>query len=79
MDADVTNFRDLVDEVIDKYRCDFGDIVRPFYFYTDRELNIEFCSDQDLLEMFAKHKALKCCFLSFAYHRCSSEPPAIPA
>lgn len=34
VDANVTNFRDLIDEVVDKYRCDFSDIVRVFYFCT---------------------------------------------
>ena len=77
VDADRTNFRDLVDEVVDKYPTGFGDIVTMFYFCVDSKVNIQVSSDQDVLEMFAKHKASKCCFLTFAYHNPSSEPPLI--
>jgi hypothetical protein len=35
VDADVTNFRDLVDGVVDKYPCDYGDIIILFYFCMD--------------------------------------------
>jgi len=44
----------------------------------DSKANIEICSDQDLVEMFAKHKASKCCYLTFYYHSLASEPPEIP-
>ena len=62
VDADFTNFIDLVDEVVDKYPPRYGDIVKLFYACKDTRANILICSDQDLLEMFAKHKAskLKC-------------------
>ena len=78
VDADRTNFTDLVAEVVDKYPHNYGDIVRLFYFYMDSKVNIQVCTDQDLVEMFAKHKASKCCLLTVAYHSPSSEPPMIP-
>ena len=71
-------FTDLVAEVIDKYSHDYGDLVRLFYFCMDSKVNIQVCTDQDLVEMFAKHKASKCCLLTVAYHIPSSEPPVIP-
>ena len=63
VDADRTNFTDLVAEVVDKYPHDYGDIVRLFYFCMDSKVNIQVCTDQDLIVMFAKHKASKCCML----------------
>ena len=59
MDADRTNFIDLVAEVVDKYLHNYGDIVRLFYFCMDSKVNIQVCTNQDLVEMFAKHKASK--------------------
>ena len=78
VDADRTNFTDLVAEVVDKYPHNYGDIVRLFYFCMDSKVNIQVYSDQDLVEMFVKHKASKYCLLIVAYHSPSSEPPVIP-
>ena len=78
MDDDRTNFTGLVAEVVDKYPHDYGDTVRLFYFCMDSKVNIQVCTDQDLIVMFAKHKASKCCLLTVAYHSPSSEPPVIP-
>jgi len=78
MDADRTNFTDMVAKVVDKYFHNYGDIVRLFYFCMDSKVNIQVCTDQDLVEMFTKHKASKCCLLTVAYHSPSSEPPVIP-
>ena len=78
VDADFTNFRDLVDKVVDKCPPSYGDIVKLFYSCMDTKTNIPICSDQDLVEMFAKHKASKCCYLTFCYHSPGSDPPEIP-
>ena len=75
VDADRTNFVDLLAEVENKYPFDYGDVVRLFYFCIERQMNIQVCTDQDLLDMFTKHNASKCCFLTFAYHSPSTEPP----
>ena len=77
VDADFTNFKDFVDEVVDIYPPSFGHIVRVFYFRMDTKTNIQVCSDQDLVEMFAKHKASKCCYLTFCYYSPASEPPEL--
>ena len=37
VDADRTNFTNLVAEVVDKYPHDYGDIVRLFYFCMDKQ------------------------------------------
>ena len=78
IDVDLTNFVDLFAEVENKYPSDYGDVVRLFYFCIERQMNIQVCTDQDLLNMFAKYNAFKCCFLTFAYHSPSTETPEIP-
>jgi hypothetical protein len=47
----------MVADVVDKYPHDYGDIVSLFYFCTKTKVNIQVRSDQDLVEMFAKHRA----------------------
>ena len=78
VDADITNFKDLVDEIRDKYPPAFGDVVKLFYYSADTKSNIEVTTDQELLDMFAKHVSSKICLLSIAYYSPSVEPPAIP-
>jgi hypothetical protein len=79
VDADVTNFTDLVTEVVNTYPHEYGHKVSLFYFCIERQLNIQVRNDQDLVDMFAKHKASKRCFLTFAYHSPTTEPPEIAA
>jgi len=74
VDADRTNFRDLFGSVVDKCPPTHGDVARMFYLCLDSKLHIEVCKDQDLVEMFAKNKASKCCYLTFAYTSPTSEP-----
>ena len=78
VDSDTTNFKDLVDEIVDKFPCGYGDVVKLFYFCADSKSNIEIHSDQDLMNMFAKHKTSKCCRMSIAYHKPDVDPPEIP-
>jgi hypothetical protein len=33
VDSDTTNFKDLVDEIVDKYPHGYGDVVKLFYFW----------------------------------------------
>ena len=77
VDADITNFKDLVDEIRGKYPPGYGDLVNLFYYAADMKSNIEVTSDQELLDMFAKHVSSKICLLSIAYYSPSVEPPAI--
>ena len=78
IDADRSNFVDLVAEVENKYPSDYRDVVRLFYFCIERQMNIQVYTDQDLLDMFAKHNASKCCFLTFGHHSPNTEPSKIP-
>ena len=77
VDADRTNFIDLVAEVVNKYPSDYRDVVRLFYFCIERDEHPSLHRPR-FLDMFAKHNASKCCFLTFAYHSPSTEPPKIP-
>ena len=52
--------------------------MKLFYYAADTKSNIEVTTDQELLDMFAKHESSKICFLSIAYYPASVEPPAIP-
>jgi len=61
VDADFTNFRDLINEIVDKFPPYYGDLVKLFYTCMDTKSHIPVCCDQDLVEMFGKHKASKCC------------------
>ena len=74
VDAELTNFEDLVRDVVDKYPPDFGEVARLFYFCNQSKVNVEVRSDQDMREMFAKSNESKCCFLTVAYNRPTSEP-----
>jgi hypothetical protein len=78
VDANRTHFTGLVADVVDKYPHDYGNITRLFYFCTETEVNIQVHSDEDLVEMFAKHRASRTCLLTVAYHSPSSEPPMLP-
>ena len=35
VDADATNFKDLVDEILDKYPSSYGDLGKLFYYAAD--------------------------------------------
>uniref|UniRef100_A0A0E0JIQ4 PB1 domain-containing protein n=1 Tax=Oryza punctata TaxID=4537 RepID=A0A0E0JIQ4_ORYPU len=78
VDADRTQFMDLLDDLVDKYPHEYGDKISLFFFCTETKSHIPVCNDQDLLEMFAKHRARRTCLLTVAYHSPSSEPPVIP-
>jgi len=67
VDADITNFKYFVDEILDKYLCSYGDVAKVFYFYANSKTNIEISYDQELVQMFRKHKDTKCCLMSVAY------------
>ena len=45
----------------------------------DTKANIPVRSNQDLVEMFEKHKASKCCYMTFYYHSPGTDPLEIPA
>jgi len=79
VDADITNFKYFVDEILDKYLCSYGDVAKVFYFYANSKTNIEISCDQELVQMFGKHKDTKCCLGLVVYFSPDSEPPSIPS
>lgn len=49
IDSDITNFKDFVDDILEKYPCIYGNVVKVFYFCADSKANIETSSDKDLV------------------------------
>ena len=49
VDFDITNFKDFVDDILEKYPCSYGNVVKVFYFYADSKANIETSSEKDLV------------------------------
>ena len=41
VDPDTTNFKHLVDEIMDKFPCVYGEVVKLFYFSVDSMSNIQ--------------------------------------
>jgi hypothetical protein len=78
VDVDRTHFTGLVADVVEKYLHDYGEVASLFYFCREAKVNIQVHSDQDLVDMFAKHRASTTCLLTIVYHSPSSEPPVIP-
>jgi len=78
VDVDRINFKDFVDEVVETNPHGYGELVKVYYWALDTKVNIELCTDQDLLHMFEKHSVSKCCFVTFAYYKPSNGPPQIP-
>jgi len=52
VDADRINFKDFVDEVVETNPHGYGELVKVYYWALDTKVNIELCTDQDLLHMF---------------------------
>ena len=78
VDSGTTNFKDLVAEIVDKYPCGYGEVVKLFYYCAHTKSNIQVNSNQDLVDMFAKHVNSKTCSVSIAYHLPTSKVPNIP-
>ena len=78
VDSGTTNFKDLVAEIVDKYPCGYGEVVKLFYYCAHTKSNIQVNSNQDLVDMFAKQVSSKTCCVSIAYHLPSSKVPNIP-
>ncbi|KAJ1270386.1 hypothetical protein BS78_06G048800 [Paspalum vaginatum] len=78
VDSNTMNFKDLLDEFLETYRCRYGEVPKLFYFCRETMSNIEILSDNDVVEMFAKSSATKICMLTLAYHYPDEKVPAIP-
>lgn len=78
VDADRTHFSGMLEDVVDKYPPNYGDVASLFYFCRDSKVHIPIRSDQELVEMFDKHRVYRSCWLTVAYHKENSEPPVLP-
>lgn len=79
VDADRAHFAGMVEDVVERYPPDYGDVASLFYFCRETKVHIPIRNDQELVEMFEKNRAYRTCLLTFAYHSPSSEPPVIPS
>ncbi|WVZ49879.1 hypothetical protein U9M48_001202 [Paspalum notatum var. saurae] len=78
VDSDTMNYKDLLDEIMRKYPCSYGEVVKMYYYCAESKSNIEVCCDQDLVNMFQKNASIKTCHISIAHYDPSTNPPAIP-
>ncbi|KAJ1294175.1 hypothetical protein BS78_01G125400, partial [Paspalum vaginatum] len=78
VDSDTMNYKDLLDEIMRKYPCSYGEVVKMYYYCAESKSNIEVCCDQDLVNMFQKNASTKTCHISIAHYDPSTNPPAIP-
>eukprot|EP00267_Zea_mays_P036810 XP_008673723.1 uncharacterized protein LOC103649790 isoform X2 [Zea mays] len=78
VDSDIMNYKDLLDEIMRKYPCSYGEVVKMYYYCAESKSNIEVCCDEDLVNMFQKNASTKTCHISIAHYDPSTEPPAIP-
>ena len=60
VDADMTNFKDLVDEIVEKYPPHFREVVKVYYYCPVSKSNIEVSKDQELVAIFARQVETKC-------------------
>ncbi|WVZ79951.1 hypothetical protein U9M48_027473 [Paspalum notatum var. saurae] len=78
VDSNTINYKDLLDEIMRKYPCSYGEVVKMYYYCAESKSNIEVCCDQDLLNMFQKNASNKTCHISIAHYDPSTNPLAIP-
>ncbi|OEL31480.1 hypothetical protein BAE44_0007501, partial [Dichanthelium oligosanthes] len=68
VDSDTCNFKDFVDEIVEKYPPRCTEVVNVAYFNdATSKSHLEIKSDQDLLAMFAKHLGSKIVNIAIAY------------
>jgi hypothetical protein len=79
VDSDHANYKNVVEGIVDKYPGRYGDAYSVFYWCHDTKMHIPLTNDQDLVQMFAKNVASKCCWLSLAYYKPNIGPPDIPS
>jgi hypothetical protein len=78
VDADRTNFKDFVDESVEKYPPRYREVVKVYYYCPVSKANIKVSKDQELVAMFARHVETKYIYMWIAHHLPSCEPPSIP-
>ncbi|KAJ1290291.1 hypothetical protein BS78_02G232200, partial [Paspalum vaginatum] len=74
VDADICNFKDFVDEIVEKYPPRYNENVTVAYYDHTSAIYMEVKSDQDILEMFAKNVDTKIVDMLIAYTLPSETP-----
>nr|TKW32067.1 hypothetical protein SEVIR_2G146100v2 [Setaria viridis] len=67
VDSDMFNFKDFIDEIVDKYPPGYKELVTIAYYDDGSENYLEVKSDQDMLAMFARHMDSKVVNIYIAY------------
>lgn len=67
VDADLCNFKDLVEEIVDQYPHGFNKVVHVFYYDAVQKNFLQVTTDQELLAMFNKHVDSKVVLMTIAY------------
>jgi len=67
VDSDTCNFKDLVDEIVEKYPPGYEELVTVAYYDAASRNHLEVKTHQELLAMFAKHVDSKVVHMAIAY------------
>jgi hypothetical protein len=76
IDSDVTNYKDLVEEIVNKYPPGYLEVTHVQYYDHDMKAFFEVLSDQDLLCMFKKNSKTKVVDMFISY--CDPSKPFEP-
>jgi hypothetical protein len=75
VDSDVCNFKDLVEEIVDKYPHGYNEIVHVFYYDNVEKTFPQITTDQELLKMFSKHADSKVVCMTITYTEPTDDVP----
>jgi hypothetical protein len=80
VDSDICNFKDFVDEIVEKYPPGYHERVTVAYLDDASQNYLEVKSDQELLAMFAKYTKSKAVSMAIAYTLPTEIPqwPTVP-
>jgi hypothetical protein len=67
VDSDTTNFKDFIDEIVDKFPPGFNNVATIQYYDDDVKLFPQVKTDQELQAMFVKHAKTKVVNMCVAY------------
>ncbi|CAN6362471.1 unnamed protein product [Urochloa humidicola] len=67
IDSDVTNFKDLLEDIVDKFPPGYLEVAHLQYYDHVTKIFPQIESDQDLMTMFAKHSKTKVVDMFISY------------
>jgi len=76
INSDLTNYKDLVESIVDKYPPGYLEVAHVQYYDSDLQTYPEVKSDQGLMDMFAKHSMSKVVQMFIVY--CDPSEPYEP-